>query len=71
MEKRRLLLNAGHEMTWLDARLVNGCISLENHVITHLYHLGNYHPQSRIKSVFLGQKCAAFGIQVSLGSLIS
>lgn len=50
------MLNTVHEMTWLGARVVNGPISLDNNVITNLYHLGNYHPQSCIKNVFLGQK---------------
>ena len=29
---------------------------LETNLITNLYHSGNYHPQSCIKNVFLGQK---------------
>lgn len=33
-----------------------GLISLENNLITNLYHSGNYHPQSCIKNVFLRQK---------------
>lgn len=50
------MLNPIHGLGWLGARAVNGLISLENNLITNLYHSGNYHPQSCIKHVFLRQK---------------